>query len=90
MLTLVGKQKLDGPNLAKAEMPPWVQQPPFPDLSAVGILLECLFQALQRSCVSSFITVCLWQEDKGAGQSAAQTKHLPTARIGDTWTPFLA
>lgn len=70
-------------------MPPCVQQPPFPEPSAVGIL-ECLFQVLQLSCVTSFITVCLWQEDKGTAQSAAQRRYIPAARIRATWTPFLA
>lgn len=70
-------------------MLPCVQQTPFPELSAVGILLECLFQVLQLSCVTSFITVCLWQEDKGAAQSAAQTRYIPAASTRATWPPFL-
>lgn len=49
-------------------MLPCVQQPPFPEHFAIGILLARLFQVLQLSCVTSFITVCLWQEDKGAAQ----------------------
>lgn len=71
-------------------MLPCVQQPtPFPELCAVEILLQCVFQVLQLSSVPSFITLCPQQEDKGAAQSAAQTRYIPPARLKATWSPCL-